>query len=71
MLAGGSGGGAWSQNVDCNIFPLHYTVYQSIKNVRNKMKKIRQTNFYTIIASIPKCNGSDAVINTFWDTPTL
>ncbi len=27
------------------------TLYQSIKNVRNKMKKIRQTNFYTIIAS--------------------
>ena len=24
MLAGGSGGGAWSQNVDCDIFPLHY-----------------------------------------------
>ena len=24
------------------------TLYQSIKNVRNKMKKIRQTNFYTI-----------------------
>jgi len=52
MLAGGSrGGGAWSQNVDCDRFPLHYTLYQSIKNVRNKMKKIRQTNFYTIIAS--------------------
>jgi hypothetical protein len=27
------------------------TLYQSKKNVRNKMKKIRQTNFYTIIAS--------------------
>jgi hypothetical protein len=51
MLAGGSGG-AWSQNVDCNIFHLHYTLYQLIKNVRNKMKKIRQTNFYTIIASV-------------------
>jgi hypothetical protein len=26
MLAGGSGGGggAWIQNVDCDIFPLHY-----------------------------------------------
>ncbi len=53
MLAGGSGGGAWSQNVDYDIFPLHYTLYQSIKNVRkNKMKKIPQTNFYTIIASL-------------------
>ncbi len=27
MLAGGSGGGAWSQNVDCDIFPLHYLSY--------------------------------------------
>ena len=27
------------------------TFYQSIKNVQTKMKKIRQTNFYTIIAS--------------------
>jgi hypothetical protein len=51
MLAGGSGGRAWSQNVNCFIFPLHYTLYQLIKNVRNKMNKIRQTNFYTSIAS--------------------
>jgi hypothetical protein len=51
MLAGGSGGGTWSQNVDCDIFPVHYTLYPSIKNVRNKMKKIRQTNFYTLTAS--------------------
>ncbi len=50
MLAGGRRG-AWSQNVDCDIFPLHYTLYQSIKNARNKMEKIRQTNFYTITAS--------------------
>ena len=27
MLAGGSGGGAWSQNVDCDIFPLQYLSY--------------------------------------------
>jgi hypothetical protein len=26
MLAGGRGG-AWSQNVDCDIFPLHYLSY--------------------------------------------
>jgi hypothetical protein len=39
MLADGSGGGAWSQNVNCDIFPVHYTLYQTIKNVLNKMKK--------------------------------
>ncbi len=27
MLAGGNGGGTWSQNVDCDIFPLHYLSY--------------------------------------------
>ncbi len=27
MLARGSGGGAWSQNVDCDKFPLHYLSY--------------------------------------------
>jgi hypothetical protein len=47
MLAVGSQRGAWSQNVDCDIFSLHYTLFQSIKNAQNNMKKIRQTNFST------------------------
>jgi hypothetical protein len=36
---------------------LTRTLYQSKKNVRNEMKKIRQTNFYTLQrGTIPKCN---------------
>jgi hypothetical protein len=34
MLAGRSGG-AWSKKVDCDIFPLHYTLRQLIKKCTN------------------------------------
>ena len=58
MLAGGSGGGHGAKMLIAIYFLFTIgTLYQSIKNVRNKMKKIRQTNFYTIIASeYRRCN---------------
>ncbi len=55
MLAGGRGG--WSQNVDCDIFSLHYTLYQSIKNSRNKIRQSAKPTFTQLQRRcIPKYN---------------
>jgi hypothetical protein len=63
MVAGGSGGGHGAKMLIAIDFLYTILYFISIdKKVRNKMKKIRQTNFYTII---PKCNDSSV------GTPTL
>ena len=48
MLAGGSGGGAWSQNVDCDIFPLHYLSTVSGKPI-TRAARVQQFFFYLFL----------------------
>ena len=50
MLAGGSGGGHGAKMLIAIDF-LYTILYINRYKMCNKMKKIRQTNFYTIIVS--------------------